>query len=64
MDPSVRRSIEPLDVLYFLRQAGAIVEGRQWMAVFAVDEVCMLATDNPGLVARNASSSIASCLIC
>lgn len=42
MDPRLRRSIEPLDVLYFWRQAGGIEEGTLWMAVFAVDEVIML----------------------
>ena len=40
MDNSLRRSLQPLDVLYFWQQAGAIGAGTTWMAVFAVDEVC------------------------
>ena len=41
MDRSLRHSLEPLDVLYFWQHAGAIGSGTPWMAVFAVDEVCM-----------------------
>ena len=46
MDPRLRCAVEPLDVLYFWRQSGGIEEGTPWMAVFAVDEVCMSTTDN------------------
>ena len=46
MDPRLRRSVEPLDVLYFWRQAGGIEEGTPWMAVFALDEVCVVNKDN------------------
>lgn len=44
MDRCLRHSLEPLDVLYFWHQAGAIGAGTAWMAVFAVDEVCMRST--------------------
>ncbi len=44
MDRHLRHSLEPLDVLYFWQQAGAIGAGTAWMAVFAVDEVCMQST--------------------
>lgn len=45
MGPQLRCFIEPLDVLYFWRQAAGIEEGTPWMAVFAVDEVSVLITD-------------------
>lgn len=45
MDPRFRRSIQPLDVLYFWRQAGGIEEGTPWMAIFAVDQVSMQVAD-------------------
>lgn len=44
MDPRLQQSLEPLDVLYFWQRAGAIAAGTPWMAVFAVDEVCMRST--------------------
>ena len=44
MDRCLRHSLEPLDILYFWQQAGAIGAGTSWMAVFAVDEVCMQST--------------------
>ncbi len=44
MDRRLRHSLEPLDVLYFWQKAGAIGAGTAWMAVFAVDEVCMRST--------------------
>ena len=44
MDRRLLHSLEPLDVLYFWQQAGAIGAGTAWMAVFAVDEVCIPST--------------------
>lgn len=44
MDRRLLHSLEPLDVLYFWQQAGEIGAGTTWMAVFAVDEVCMQST--------------------
>lgn len=45
MGPQLRCFIEPLDVLYFWRQAAGIQDGTPWMAVFAMDEVSVLITD-------------------
>lgn len=45
MNPCLLKSIRPLDVLYFWRQAAGIPEGTPWMAVFAVDVVCMATTE-------------------
>ena len=44
MDRCLLHSLEPLDVLYFWQQAGAIGVGTAWMAVFAIDQVCMQST--------------------
>lgn len=37
MDCRLRHSLEPLDVLHFWQQAGAVAAGTPWMAIFAVD---------------------------
>lgn len=61
MDRCLRHSLEPLDVLYFWKQAGAIGAGIPWMAVFAVDEVCMHLLEGSQMLAKLCISSSFTC---
>lgn len=44
MDPRLRQSLKPMDVLHFWKRVGGFAADEPWMVVFAVDEVRTLGT--------------------